>query len=129
MTEPLLALLERIHQVEAEGILEDLLAPQRVCEADAVDQESHEAAMKEAWEVHRRARRDAERLLQRNSITARVAQDDEERKRLAAAGASKLGEFKRLRSLSERQARAKELVLPPSAQTITVAGSDALPPP
>jgi len=114
----LLSILEQIHEAEAQGILDDLLAPQRVEETG--DEETDQAAMEKALMVHRLARRDAERLLQRNGITARVAQDDKDRARLAAAVARKLGEFRSLPSLAERQARARELVLPPCAQTVTV---------
>ncbi|MBM5817634.1 MAG: hypothetical protein FJ083_13920, partial [Cyanobacteria bacterium K_Offshore_surface_m2_239] len=116
---PLLQVLEQIHELEAQGILDDLLAPKRVERTG--DEEVDQAAMEKALLVSRAARRDAERLLQRNSITARVAQDDEARSRLAAAVASKLGEFRSL-PMAQRQARAKELVLPSSARTITLAG-------
>jgi hypothetical protein len=119
MTTCLLAILQQIHQAEAEGILADLLAPQQVEKTG--DEEVDARALEEAWSRHRFARRDAERLLQRNRITAQVAKNDEQVRRLSASVAGKLGEFKRLAAtVDERRARARNLVLPASTGAITV---------
>ncbi len=113
-------LLDQIHTLELRGLLEDLRAP---FEWVATGEEDFDkASLEHAWGRHRAARPAVEACLKRNGISAQLAKNEEDRIRLQAAMASKLGQFRSLADPEERRARVMAMVLPPSSQAVTVEG-------